>query len=391
MKRTAVFFDRDNTLIASDGYLGDPAKVQLIPGAADAVARARRLGHAVVVFSNQSGVARGMFSEEDVQAVNARMEQMLAAENAQAVIDRHEYCPFHPEGTVDVYARESDRRKPRPGMIHSAAKALELDLERSWVIGDAGRDVEAGRAAGCRTILFVDPSLKKSPAAEGRSAMEPDFTVASLTGALDVIEHGRVMEPVAVAAAVSAREEMPAPGPSVAPIGSAAAAVAPQSTPADAGSPSANNGGPAKRVPKVVIGSKYVPPEGKEAGAARGSTFVPPAREDVAERAEVTPSPMARKMAAKAADEDRPAAPPPTMSERMESLLEQIFLELRRQHEQHEADFSVSKLLAGVVQVLALAVVVLAYFRRESSAAYMQLALFLQTLTISLLIMSRQR
>src|SRR4051812_613497 len=132
MKRPAVFFDRDNTLIASDGYLGDPAKVRLIPGAAEAVARARRLGYAVVVVSNQSGVARGMFSEEDVQAVNTRMEQMLAAENPQAVIDRHEFCPFHPDGKVDVYARDSDRRKPRPGMIHAAAKALALDVERSW-------------------------------------------------------------------------------------------------------------------------------------------------------------------------------------------------------------------------------------------------------------------
>src|SRR3954447_23017842 len=166
MKRPAVFFDRDNTLIASDGYLGDPAKVRLIPGAAEAVARARQLGYAVVVVSNQSGVARGMFSEEDVQAVNKRMDELLVAENPGAVVDRHEYCPFRPDGTVDVYARDSDRRKPKPGMILSAAEKLALDLSRSWVIGDAGRDIEAARAAGCRAILFRDPKLPKSAAAE---------------------------------------------------------------------------------------------------------------------------------------------------------------------------------------------------------------------------------
>src|SRR4051812_5687869 len=174
MKRPAVFFDRDNTLIVSDGYLGDPAKVVLIPGAAAAVAKARELGYAVVVFSNQSGVARGMFSEEDVVAVNARTDELLAAENAGAIIDRHEFCPFHPDGTIDVYARESDRRKPKPGMILAAADKLALDLSRSWVIGDAGRDIEAGHAAGCRTILFTDPALAKSPAAEGRPAVEPE-------------------------------------------------------------------------------------------------------------------------------------------------------------------------------------------------------------------------
>src|SRR5438477_7885080 len=174
MKRPAVFFDRDNTLIVSDGYLGDPAKVALVNGAADAVARARKFGFAVVVFSNQSGVARGLFSEEDVQAVNRRMDELLVAENAGAVVDRHEFCPFHPQGTIDVYARESDRRKPKPGMILSAAEKLALDLSRSWVIGDAARDIEAGKAAGCRAVLFTDPTLSKSPAAGAPSSVEAE-------------------------------------------------------------------------------------------------------------------------------------------------------------------------------------------------------------------------
>ena len=88
MKRPAVFFDRDNTLIISDGYLGDPLQVVLIKGAADAVATVRTLGYATVVVSNQSGVARGMFNEDAVRAVDTRMDELLAAENPHAIVDR---------------------------------------------------------------------------------------------------------------------------------------------------------------------------------------------------------------------------------------------------------------------------------------------------------------
>src|ERR1051326_7208394 len=163
MKRPAIFFDRDNTLMANDDYLGDASKVTLIPGAANAVARARALGFATVIFSNQSGVARGMFDEDAVGQVNARLEELLKAENPAAIIDRHEFCPFHPDGTVETYSQESPLRKPLPGMIHHAAEAMALDLSKSWVIGDASRDIEAGHAAGCRPILVRDPSLSLSP------------------------------------------------------------------------------------------------------------------------------------------------------------------------------------------------------------------------------------
>ena len=361
MKRPAVFFDRDNTLIASDGYLGDPAKVVLINGAADAVARARRLGYAVVVISNQSGVARGMFSEEDVQAVNRRMDELLVAENAGAIVDRHEFCPFHPEGKIDVYARESDRRKPKPGMILSAAEKLALDLPKSWVIGDAPRDVEAGKAAGCRAILFTDGALKASPAAAQRSSVEPDYVVSTLAEAMDYIERGAESDSDSNRAGAAVEEK------------TAEAAVAPTSALAVS----------TPRIPKVAIGSKYVPPGGNAASSAAP-------REEAAER------PAARKSYSRSSSSDeeetRPAQPPLSGTERMESLLEQIFLELRRQHEHRDTDFSVSKLLAGVVQVLVLATLFLAYIRRDSpTQTYLMIALVLQTLTISLLIMSRQK
>ena len=158
MKRPAIFFDRDNTLIACDDYLGDPAKVQLVPGAAEAVARARSLGYATVVISNQSGVARGYFDETAVHHVNQRLDEMLAEENPKAVIDRHEFCPDHPEASIEKYRRDSDRRKPGAGMIHSAAEALasggefgrqrvdRLVLMRSELSARGARHTELGAA-----------------------------------------------------------------------------------------------------------------------------------------------------------------------------------------------------------------------------------------------------
>ncbi len=175
MKRPAVFFDRDNTLIVNDGYLGDPDGVVLVEGAAELVARVRQLGYAAVTFSNQSGVARGMFTEQDVHRVNSRLDEMLLDHDARAIIDRHEFCPHHPEAMVPRYRQVSEFRKPSPGMIYQAARQLGLDLGRSWVVGDAPRDIEAGRAAGCRTILFTHPTLASSTAASEPSPVEARF------------------------------------------------------------------------------------------------------------------------------------------------------------------------------------------------------------------------
>jgi D,D-heptose 1,7-bisphosphate phosphatase len=185
MKRPAVFFDRDNTLIANAGYLGDPRRVTLLAGAADAVAAVRTLGYAIVIFSNQSGVARGYFTEDAVHAVNKRIEKLLRLSNNRAVIDRHEFCPDHPTAVVLRYRRDGNRRKPNPGMILDAADALALDLSASWVIGDAPRDIAAGKAAGCRTIWFRDPTAKPSPDSAGNA--EPDFVVATLEEAANII------------------------------------------------------------------------------------------------------------------------------------------------------------------------------------------------------------
>lgn len=187
MQRPAVFFDRDNTLIVSDGYLGDPSKVVLIPGAAAAIAELRKMGYAIVVVSNQSGVARGMFDETAMRAVSERMSELMLEQNPEALIDAHEYCPHHPDAPLPRYRRDCDCRKPKPGMLLHAAKELNLDLKRSWLIGDAPRDIEAGAAAGCRTVLFEDAGLSASPATKELMRVAPQFAVDSLPAVVDII------------------------------------------------------------------------------------------------------------------------------------------------------------------------------------------------------------
>lgn len=211
MVRPAIFFDRDNTLIIGNEYLGRPEQVVLNRGAADAVRTARALGYAVVVASNQSGVARGLFSEEDVHAVNRRLDEMLRDASPDAVIDRHEFCPYHPEAAIARYRQESDLRKPRPGMLFRAAEAMQLDLAQSWMIGDAPRDVAAGKAAGCRAILLRDATLPASPAAEEATGVEPDFVAGGLSEAMEIVRResrrGGAAGPVAPATTTSARLE----------------------------------------------------------------------------------------------------------------------------------------------------------------------------------------
>ena len=189
--KPAVFFDRDNTLIINDQHVVRPESIRLMPGAADAVARVKGAGYAVVVVSNQSGVAKGLCTEADVDAANSAIAQLLRKENPQAVIDLWLYCPYHPQATVEKYRQDSDLRKPRPGMLFRAASQLSIELGSSWLIGDAPRDIEAGKSASCRTVLFTPPDVPQSPAADQTIAEDgsnrPDHAVNSLTAAADIV------------------------------------------------------------------------------------------------------------------------------------------------------------------------------------------------------------
>ena len=207
MKRPAVFLDRDNTIIENDGDLGDPDQVKLIQGVAPAIASLCGLGYKVVVVTNQGGVARGKYTEEDVDAVHDRIEHLITERVNGARIDAFYFCPFHPQGKLAKYKKDHPTRKPKPGMLLQAAEDLEVDLAQSWMVGDALRDIDTGAAAGCRTVLlqadWTNTSLadlrkieaRKLPGGgRGRKKHEPDFVAKGLVEAVRIIASQRKPE-----------------------------------------------------------------------------------------------------------------------------------------------------------------------------------------------------
>jgi D-glycero-D-manno-heptose 1,7-bisphosphate phosphatase len=184
----AVFFDRDGVVnaLAPDpvtALLESPlaaADVELLPGAAAALARLREGGFRLVGVSNQPAAAKGTVRLADLEAVQARVEELLRAEGV--VADGFRLCFHHPEGVVTELARACDCRKPAPGLLVRAAVDFGLDLERSWMVGDTDSDIAAGRAAGCRTILIEHPGSSHK-----RLVAEADVIAADLPAAASII------------------------------------------------------------------------------------------------------------------------------------------------------------------------------------------------------------
>jgi histidinol-phosphate phosphatase family protein len=160
VNRTGVLLDRDGTIIADSGYVGSVDRVEFLDGAIEAIAALNRAGLPVAVVSNQAGVARGYYSVEDVHQVHKHMIEELAQQGAH--IDLWLFCPYHPDGTVESFARASADRKPGPGMALAAAEALGLDLTSSWVVGDSAGDIGMARAVGARP-LHVGPVAFPAP------------------------------------------------------------------------------------------------------------------------------------------------------------------------------------------------------------------------------------
>ena len=152
MKQPAVFLDRDGTVCEEVGYLREVKDLQLIPGSAQAIRKIRQAGWKVVIISNQSGVARGYLTEETVQTIHAALQEMLQKEEAE--IDGIYYCPHHPKGNPP-YNMQCDCRKPKAGMLKQATKDLDLDLNRSIVIGDKLSDVQTAQRLNIPGILVL--------------------------------------------------------------------------------------------------------------------------------------------------------------------------------------------------------------------------------------------
>ena len=155
--KPAAILDRDGVLNYDDNYVGHPEKIRWMPNAAKAVKRLNDAGYHVFVFTNQSGVARGYFSEAELKTLLDWMRSELAKDGA--VIDDVRYCPHHPSGTVEGYLEDHPWRKPKPGMILDLMQHWPVVTEGSFVIGDRDSDIEAATAAHLPGFLFAGGDL----------------------------------------------------------------------------------------------------------------------------------------------------------------------------------------------------------------------------------------
>lgn len=148
--RPGILLDRDGTIIIDHGHVGSVDRVELIEGSAEAIASFNDAGIPVAVVTNQAGVARGLYGIDDVMRVHHYLSERLAERGAH--VDRFLFCPYHPDGSVEAFARTSEDRKPGPGMAKAAAAALGLDLTASWVVGDRPEDVGLAQSVGASAI-----------------------------------------------------------------------------------------------------------------------------------------------------------------------------------------------------------------------------------------------
>lgn len=305
MSNKAIFLDCDGTLIEDPGYINSPDQVKLLEGIPEGLVELRAMGYKLIVVSNQSGVARGIVTEQVLGEIHNRLRQLLAEKGAH--LDGIYYCPHHPEGVVRKYRKESDWRKPNPGMLLAAAEELDIDLGQSWCIGDSSRDVEAGLRAGCKTILVNRLSLYKT-SYDGPAEPDPDYKSVNMKEAVNIVkQYHRSSNSVKV-------QTKSAPKPKAKP--------APESKPKPA---------PASK-PKPAQESKSKPaPESKPKAVAK---------------IKAKPSEQSKPQQVRPAEQDVPAE-----SERQ--LLNNILDQLKgMQRANLFSEFSIMRLLAGCVQII---------------------------------------
>ncbi len=179
----ACFLDRDGVVNVEVDYLYEPDKVAIVEGTAEALRRLKELGFLRIVVTNQGGVARGMYGEEDIQAVHRRIRELLAAEGAE--IDAFYHCPHH-----EKFTGECPCRKPAPGMLLAAAREHDIDMARSFMVGDRLSDLEAGRNGGCAVSYLVRTGYGEKVLEE--ASVPPEYPVVDnlLAAVNDFIRRG---------------------------------------------------------------------------------------------------------------------------------------------------------------------------------------------------------
>jgi len=174
----AVFLDRDGTIIEDVNYLNHPKDITFIKGSIEAIRKLNQAGYLVIVITNQAGIARGYLSEDMLQTIDKVMHKQIL--NQHAHLDAIYYCPHHPEYGEYPYKQTCDCRKPEPGMILNAQKHFNIDLKRSFMVGDKDTDIETGQKAGIKTIQVLTGKGNELPA-------EPDHTANDLADAVNWI------------------------------------------------------------------------------------------------------------------------------------------------------------------------------------------------------------
>lgn len=182
MSRRAVFLDRDGTLVHPRHYPSRPEDLVLFDGIGPGLRTLQDAGFLLILITNQSGIARGLFTVADLERMHQHLRDQL--ERLSVRLDGIYFCPHHEDGSIPALSFACDCRKPQPGMLLRAAADHSLDLSCSWFVGDILDDVEAGHRAGCRTIL-VDLGTEPSPSTPGR---RPDFIARDTRHALQIIQ-----------------------------------------------------------------------------------------------------------------------------------------------------------------------------------------------------------
>lgn len=175
-QRPAVFLDRDGVLTKEKSYVSSVKELEIFPYTAECIRRIHQKGYYAIVITNQSGVARGFFTEEDL----AEMNDYLLTETG---VDAVYYCPHHPDGKVEKYRKKCDCRKPGTGLLEAAARDFAIDVPISWLVGDRAGDILAGRRAGIRTVL-----LESGYGTAGlEEDIEPDYILNDLRDVMKIL------------------------------------------------------------------------------------------------------------------------------------------------------------------------------------------------------------
>ncbi|MFC1559863.1 D-glycero-beta-D-manno-heptose 1,7-bisphosphate 7-phosphatase [Candidatus Margulisiibacteriota bacterium] len=174
----AVFLDRDGTINEDTGYLSHPSELKMIPKSAEAIRHLNEAGFKVFTISNQSGVARGYFSEDMLQSIDKKLQKEVL--KGGGYIDGIYYCPHHPEHGVHPYKMQCECRKPHNGLIKKAAKKFDIDLGHSYMIGDKLTDIQTGKKSGMKTALVLTGRGKKESESKGFGGAKPDHVAKDL-------------------------------------------------------------------------------------------------------------------------------------------------------------------------------------------------------------------